>query len=156
MNTKAHRRVGLALACLVAGFAAPRDADPGEALTRSIYVPLRLDVCEHIDEAALYQDEIRVRSLPGSQTVQFTYYPDLRRLLPEQDVFLIKGKETSGREFEVRLTVTPADVFIADHHVDLHAEEYMRDLGHKVDIHYHPVTLKLNCRDFCPRKVGTD
>ena len=135
-------------------------ASPGvgapEALNRSIYVPIELELCEHITDAALYQDEMRVRSLPGDQIVQFTFYPDLKRLLPEQGVFHVKGKESSGRDFDVMLTVTPADVFVANHHIDLHPEEYMKDLGHKVDIHYHPVTVKLNCRDFCPLREATE
>ncbi|MGH9463125.1 MAG: hypothetical protein ACRD1X_18090 [Vicinamibacteria bacterium] len=154
------KRVGLQLvlagAFLVALFAAARDANSGKTLNRSIYVPLKLDLCEHIEEAALYQDEMLVRRLPASQTIQFTFYPDLKRLLPEQNVFRVKGKELGGHDFDVRLTVTPADVFIADRHIDLHPEEQLKDLGHRMDIHYDPVTLKLNCRDFCPRETGTD
>ena len=145
----------LVSAFLVALFAAAREANSGKALNRSIYVPLKLDLCEHIEEASLYQDEMLVRRLPASQTIQFTFYPDLKRLLPEQNVFRVKGKEMSGRDFDVMLTVTPADVFIADRHIDLHPEEQLKDLDHRMDIHYDPVTLKLNCRDFCPRETET-
>jgi hypothetical protein len=153
------KRVGLQLvlayAFLVALLAAARDASSEKALNRSIYVPLRLALCEHIEEATLYQDEVPVRKLPGSQTIQFTFYPELDRLLPEEGVFRVKGKEISGRDFDVLLKVTPADVFIADHHIDLHPEEQLKDISHRVDIHYDPVTLKLNCRDFCPRQTET-
>lgn len=136
--------------------AAPRDADSGKALNRSIYVPIELNVCEHIEEATLYRDGTRIRSLPGRQTVQFTVYGDSKRLRPELDVFHVTGKEKSGRDFEVKLTVTPADVFVANSHIDLHAEEQLKKRGHNVDIRYDPVKVHLNCRDFCPRTTQSD
>jgi hypothetical protein len=153
------KRVGIQLVVgstfLVALFASARDVRSGKALNRSIYVPVRLALCEHIAEATLYQDETPVRSLPGEQTVLFTFYPDLNRLLPQEHVFHVRGKETSGLDFDLKLTVTPTDVFIGDHRVDLHPEEQTRDWSYRVDVHYHPVTLKLNCRDFCPRQTET-
>jgi len=145
-------RLVAASALFTAILVLPRPVEPGNALNRSIYVPIRLHVCEHIEEATLYHGETRVRSLPGEQTVQFTYYGDSKRLLPEIDEYRVVGKEKSGQEFDVKLTVTPADVLIGDRWIDLHAEEQLGDLGHKVDIHYATVTLDLNCRDFCPRK----
>lgn len=145
-------RLVLASIFFAAALAAPRIADPGNSLNRSIYVPIRLNVCEHIEDATLYRGETRVRSLPGEQTVQFTYYGDSKRLLPEIDEYLVTGKEKSGRDFEVKLTVSPADILVANRWIDLHAAEQLQDLGHKVDIRYAPVTVHLNCRDLCPRK----
>ena len=145
-------RLAAAFVLLAAILIAPREADPGNRLNRSIYVPVRLEVCEHIEEATLYHGEARVRGLPGEQTVQFTYYGDTKRMMPEIDEFRVAGKETSGRDFDVKLTVTPADILVGNRWIDLHAEEKLRDLGHKVDIRYPPVTVHLNCRDLCPRK----
>ncbi len=50
-------------------------ASDGDALSRSLYVPVELRVCEHLEGAVLYRDDEPLRSLPGKQVFQFTFFP---------------------------------------------------------------------------------
>ena len=48
------------------------EKDKSKLLTRSIYVPLELKLCEHLHDAVLYQNEQAISVLPSKRIFQFT------------------------------------------------------------------------------------
>jgi hypothetical protein len=107
--------------CLVAPPSSEaKDAKPDKAnlLTRSIYVPVEIALCEHLRDAVLYQDEQAVSLLPAKRIFQFTYYPGLSRIEPLKTDLRVEGHRTDGSDFVGRLAVTWG-VFTASHKVQL-------------------------------------
>jgi hypothetical protein len=47
-----------------------------------MYVPVQIRVCDHIRGVVLYRDDQVLRSLPGKQVFQFTFFPALNRIEP--------------------------------------------------------------------------
>ncbi len=118
----------------------------GDALSRSLYVPVELRVCEHLRGAVLYRDDEPLRSLPGKQVFQFTFFPGLHRIEPEFERVRVEGEG-----FRTELIVTPASVYVGNKRIDLDVEEQMNRLRHHVDSRHETVRLTLRCGDACSR-----
>jgi len=121
----------------------------GDALSRSLYVPIELRVCEHLRGAVLYRDEEPLRSLPGKQVFQFTFFPGLNRIEPELERVRIEG---TG--FRTELIVTPASVYIGKKKIDLDVEGQMARLRHHLDSRHETVKLTLRCGEACSRTAA--
>jgi len=125
--------------------------DRANFLTRSIYLPVEIALCEHLQEAVLYQDEQAVSLLPAKRIFQFTYYPGLSRIEPLRTDLRVEGHRTDGSDFVGRLAVTPWGVFTASHKIPLDMDKQLEKMRFKLDVRYKPVKLKMRCADSCGR-----
>ncbi|MGH9320978.1 MAG: hypothetical protein ACRD21_20370, partial [Vicinamibacteria bacterium] len=65
-------------------------------LNRSIYMPVEFVLCVHLEKAVFYQDDQPVSTMPAKRVFQFTYYPDLARMLPEVVQVRVEGTYIAG------------------------------------------------------------
>jgi hypothetical protein len=145
----------VALAPALFSVAPSTAASERKALNRSIYVPVEFVLCEHLSDAVFYQDDVLTSAMPAKRIFQFTYYPDLKRILPEAVQVRVEGSYLEGGEsFLARLAVTADGVHTARRVKDFGTEESVRRQLHKVDVRLEPRTLKLECSRFCS-KHGT-
>jgi hypothetical protein len=121
----------------------------GDALSRSLYVPVELRVCEHLKGAVLYRDEEPLRSLPGKQVFQFTYFPAMNRIEPE-----LERVRVEGEGFRTELIITPASVYVGNKKIDLDVEGQMEHLRRHVDSRHDTVKLTLRCSQACSRTTA--
>ena len=125
-------------------------AASGEAgLARSLYVPVEVRLCEHLDDAVLYRGDEPLRRLPGKQLFQFTFFPALSRIEPELERVYVKGQG-----FSTELIITPAAVYVGDKKIDLDVERQLARLRHHADSRHETVKLTLRCGDACSRARG--
>lgn len=125
--------------------------DRARQLTRSIYLPVEIKLCEHLRDAVLYQDEQPVSVLPAKRIFQFTYYPGLSRIEPSKNDLRVEGHRSDGSEFVGRLAVTPWGVFTASRRIELDMGKQLEKMKFQLDVRYQTVTLKMRCRDSCGR-----
>jgi hypothetical protein len=128
--------------------------DRARLLTRSIYLPVELEVCEHLRQAVLYQGDQAVSLLPAKRIFQFTYYPTLDRIEPLRSDIRVEGKRNDGTEFLARLAVTAWGVFTADHKIKLDLDSQLRKMRYKLDVRYEPLVIRISCSDACERKLA--
>jgi hypothetical protein len=118
--------------------------------SRSLYVPLQIEVCEHLKGAILYRDEQPLRALPGKQVLQFTYFPELQRIEPELERLRVVGKG-----FRAELVVTPSSVYVADKKIELDVEGQIARLRRHHDARHQTVMLSMICGDACSRTASS-
>jgi hypothetical protein len=121
-----------------------------EALSRSFYVSVEVEVCEHIHGAVLYRGDDPLVSLPGEHVFQFTFFPSLGRIEPEWDRVRVEGT-LDGRPFRTEIVVTPATVYVGNRKIDLDLDGLMSQLRTRVDARHDKVELKLRCSTTCAR-----
>ncbi len=93
----------------------PVKAEQGKFLNRSLYVPVTFRVCEHLSEANLYIEDQRVGALPIERIFLFTYYPDLKRLLPKVTNLRVEGVRTDDNSpFIGRLALDPTAIYTSE------------------------------------------
>jgi len=142
---------GIATVGLLSFLAAGTHAEP-RLLNRSIYMPFEFALCEHLEKAVLYQDDQPVSAMPARRVFQFTYYPDLDRLLPELVKVRVEGSYVEGGEpFVAKLAVTPEGIHTAHRTKSLDTGEKVMKQRHKIDMRLEPRTLHLKCERFCKR-----
>ncbi len=120
-------------------------------LTRSLYLPVQIQLCEHLRDAVLYQDDQAVSLLPAKRIFQFTYYPGLSRIEPLRADLRVEGHRADGSDFVGRLAVTPWGVFTANHKIALDMDKQLEKMRFKLDVRYKPVSLRMRCADSCGR-----
>jgi hypothetical protein len=118
----------------------------GDALSRSLYVPLELKVCEHLRGAVLYREDEPLRELPGRQVFQFTFFPSLNRIEPE-----FERVRVVGEGFRTEIVITPASVYVGNKKIGLDVEGHLHRLRHDADSRHEPVKLTLRCGEACAR-----
>lgn len=123
------------------------------SLNRSLYVPVRFAPCEHLDHAVLYRGDDPIRELPGTQTFQFTYYPNLARLEPQFERVRVEG-EHEGARFRSEVVVTPSSVYIGKRKIDLDLEQQLKRLKRSADVRHETVELSLKCSTSCRRQAS--
>jgi hypothetical protein len=123
-------------------------------LNRSIYVPVSLRVCEHLDESVLYVDEQPAGYLPTKRTFLFTYYSSLKRIEPQATQLRVEGRRTDGSEFVARLAVTAHGIYTANENIDFD-REVLRQFRYKVDVRHQTTALQLQCDTICARSPNT-
>jgi len=129
------------------------DAEP-KFLNRSIYMPIEFALCEHLEKAVLYQDEQAVSAMPARRVFQFTYYPDLERLLPELVQVRVEGAYVDGgAPFVAKLAVSADGIHTAHRTSALGTGEKVLKQRHKIDVRLEPKRLKLECTRFCRKAV---
>jgi hypothetical protein len=128
-----------------------RKPDKAALLTRSIYLPVEIALCDHLSGAVLYQDEQAVSLLPAKRIFQFTYYPELSRIEPVRADLRVEGHRRDGSGFVGRLAVTPWGVFTASHKIELDMDQQLDKMRFKLDVRYQPVKLRMRCADSCGR-----
>lgn len=149
------RRASTALGALLplvglAALSLASESKDREALSRSFYVPVEVEVCEHIHGAALYRGDHRLVSLPGQQVFQFTFFPSLGRIEPEFDRVRVEGT-LDDSAFRMEIVVTPASVYVGNRKIDLGLDGMMRQLRTRLDARHDKVELKLRCSSTCGR-----
>jgi hypothetical protein len=145
------------LAALCLGFSSSVEAKDAKQekehlLTRSIYLPVEIALCEHLRDAVLYQNDQAVSHLPAKRIFQFTYYPGLSRIEPLRTDLRVEGHRADGSDFVGRLAVTPWGVFTANHKVELDMDKQLEKMRFQLDVRYKPVMLKMRCDDSCGRE----
>jgi hypothetical protein len=148
---KSRRILGLAAFASASLLSAHARTEP-KLLNRSIYLPMELSLCEHLEKAVLYQDDQPVSTMPARRVFQFTYYPDLERVLPEVVQVRVEGAYVGGGEpFIAKLAVTPGGIHTAHGTKALHTGERILRQRHKIDVRLEPIRLELDCERFCRR-----
>ena len=137
------------------------DDDKSKFLTRSIYVPVEFKLCEHLEDAVLYQGDQAVSLMPAKRIFQFTYYPHLERIEPERTDVRVEGMRTNGEEFTGRLAVTPWGLFTANQRIVLDLHKQLARMKYKLDVRYKTRSLTMRCSDSCqlgskPEAIAAD
>jgi hypothetical protein len=126
-------------------------AEP-KLLNRSVYMPFEFVLCPHLEKAVLYQDDQPVSAMPARRVFQFTYYPDLERLLPELVQVRVEGSYIDGGgPFVAKLAITPDGIHTAHSTRSLDNGEKLLKQRHKIDMRLEPRSLQLKCERFCKR-----
>jgi hypothetical protein len=147
-------RLSVALFATVAG--AGRAGSEPKYLPRSIYVPVELALCEHLQKGVLYQDDLPISTMPARRIFQFTYYPDLGRLLPEGIQIKVEGTYRDGSEpFVARLAVTPYGVHNAHGVKPFGTLEALEKRRGTIDVRLDESKLNLACQRFCRKSEKT-
>jgi hypothetical protein len=156
----AGRRLGKSALLVLFWLVAPplsegRDSKQEKAqhLTRSIYLPVEIALCEHLRDAVLYQDGQAVGLLPAKRIFQFTFYPGLSRIEPMKTDLRVEGHRSDGSDFVGRLAVTPWGVFTASRAIELDMDKQLEKMRFKLDVRYQPVNLRMRCSDSCERST---
>jgi hypothetical protein len=123
-----------------------------EVLPRSFYVPVSLELCEHVEKAVLYREDTPLRALPGEHVFQFTFYPALKRIEPEFERVRVEGRH-HGEPFRAELVVTPFSVYIGNKKIDLDVAAEMKRLRRQIDVRHETVHLTLRCSASCLRRT---
>lgn len=143
--------LGIATVVFASLLAARADTEP-KFLNRSIYMPFEFVLCEHLEKAVLYQDDQPVSAMPARRVFQFTYYPDLERMLPELVQVRVEGSYVDGGEpFVAKVAITPDGIHTAHQAKGLDTGENLLKQRHKIDIRIERRTLQLKCERFCKR-----
>jgi hypothetical protein len=151
---KSRTAFGLAAAVFASILAASAASEP-KLLNRSLYMPFEFVLCDHLEKAVLYQDDQPVSAMPARRVFQFTYYPDLERLLPELVQVRVEGTYIDGGEpFVAKLAITPDGIHTAHRTRSLDTGEKILKQRHKIDMRLESRTLQLKCEKFC-RKTTT-
>lgn len=150
MHARLRSLFMFSLFALVATMALAED-DKGKLLTRSIYVPIEFKLCEHLENAVLYQSDQAVGVMPAKRIFQFTYYPDLERIEPERTQIRVEGTRINGEKFVGRLAVTPWGIFTANEQIDLDLDKQLARMRYKLDVRYKTRRLTIRCDDSCAR-----
>lgn len=148
MNARLRSLFLFSLFALVATTALAED-DKSKFLTRSIYVPVEFKLCEHLENAVLYQGDQAVSLMPAKRIFQFTYYPHLERVEPERSEVRVEGTRINGEKFTGRLAVTPWGIFTANQRIDLDLKKQLARMRYKLDVRYKTRTLTMRCSDSC-------
>jgi hypothetical protein len=144
MSRKASKLAGFMLVVVAAlAFSLPSVASGAEKLNRSIYVPVQINLDGDFTQGVLYRGDEAIRSLPGKQVFQFTYYPELHKLVPEAQEFHIVAYREDGTSVDVGLVVTSCTVYIGKRSIALDVKKMLNHLRHRVDYHYDTVKLNL-------------
>lgn len=134
----------------------PVKAEQGKFLNRSLYIPVAFRVCEHLTEASLYIEDQRVGDLPIERIFLFTYYPDLKRLLPKVTELRVEGVRTDDNSpFIGRLAVDPTAIYTAERRIELDFERAKKQLSYRIDSRYKKVNLVMRCDTECSRSNST-
>lgn len=151
---KAKMALGI-VTCVTASLLAATAGTEPKFLPRSIYLPFEFVLCEHLQKAVLYQDEQPVSSMPARRVFQFTYYPDLERLLPELVQVRVEGTYIDGgAPFIAKLAITPDGIHTAHQTKGLGTGKKVLKQRHKIDIRLELRTLTLKCERFCNRSTA--
>lgn len=128
----------------------------GKFLARCINMPVELRLCEHLEDAILYEKNLPTSAMPAERTLQFTYCPDLGVLLPEQVRVEVAGKyKKDGEPFVAKLAVTVDGIHSARRFRSAGTKEQVEKKLHKVDIRLQPKALNLKCQRYCTKRVAT-
>jgi hypothetical protein len=121
---------------------------------RSVYLPIAVLQCKHLEaNAKYYENEQLVGTTPIARTMQFTYYPALKRVLPEVVQIRIEGVYVdTGEPFVGRFALTPNGVYTAHTRQPLDLIKELAKSHHKIDVHLKPLVLHIACDRLCPRE----
>ncbi len=120
-------------------------AQNGKFLNRSIDMPVEFRLCEHLEDAIFYENDVPTSAVPAERTFHFTYYPDLGVLLPEHVRVEVAGNYKEDDEpFVARLTVTVDDVA---------GTREQAEKSQKLDIRLEPKAIVFVCERYCQRLV---
>ncbi len=148
---RSRTALGLATFGILSLLAASAGTEP-KLLNRSIYMPFEFVLCEHLQKAVLYQDDQPISAMPARRVFQFTYYPDLERMLPELVHLRVEGVYVDGGEpFVAKLDITPDGIHTAHQVKSLHTAEKIAKQRHKIDMRLESRTLQLKCERFCKK-----
>jgi len=130
-------------------FAADRRPPP----TRSLYLPVELRLCEHLERAVLLENDVRAGLLPARRTFQFTYYPELAQVQPQVIQLRIEGVYADSEEpFVARLAVTPDGLHTARAHVQLDGTKDKATFRARLDARHQTIDFLVRCDRHCSRR----
>ena len=156
MNATTKTALGLSLAISSFATSAPIVGEQ-RFLNRSIYVPVAFSLCEHLDDAMLYEAGQAVTLLPATRIFQFTYYPELERTEPQAVQIRIEETDTAKEQpFKARLAVTAGGIYTAHREIPLDRAKYKEKFRYQIDVRHKKVDLVLHCKRLCSRERETE
>jgi hypothetical protein len=118
-------------------------------------MPVEFLLCEHLEHAVLYQEDLPISAMPAKRMFQFTYYPHLGQLLPASTRVRVEGTYVDGGEpFVARLLVTPDGVHTTHRTVKAETDRSIQKQSHRIDVRLEPRQFRLACPRYC-RKANT-
>lgn len=127
------------------------EEDKSKLLTRSIYLPVEFELCEHLENAVLYQGDQALSLMPAKRIFQFTYYPHLGRIEPIRTDVRVEGTRADGEPFAGKLAITPWGIYTANESIELDLKKQLTRMKYKLDVRYRTRTLKMKCDTLCPK-----
>ena len=123
-------------------------------LNRSVYVPVRFQSCEHVNNVQLFvAGEPYVFAL-GTRIFMFTYYADKKAVLPEFTEVWIEGdviKKDGVSKIRTNLLVTPEKIVSSHDSLSRGHEEIEKQLRRRRDVRLPVSVINIKCRDSCSR-----
>lgn len=151
MRTKRYLRWVFVIGVVVSSWAGAEEKK--KLLNRSIYMPVEFQLCEHLGGAIFYENDRPTSAMPAERIYQFTYYPELRVMLPEQVPVRVEGTYNDDDEpFVAKLAVTVDGIYTANRFRSADTRAQVKKKLHKVDIRLAPKAYKLTCKRYCSKR----
>ena len=122
--------------------------------TRSIYVPVRFQACEHVSNVRLTVTGDPQPFTLGTRIFMFTYYPDRGALLPEFAEVWIEGTASTDEglhEIRTNVLVTPERIASSQDLLNRGSDEIEKQLRRRRDVRLPEATIQIKCQDSCAR-----
>ena len=122
-------------------------------LNRSIYMPIDFELCEHLGDGVLYENDRPISMMPAGRVFQFTYYADRKVLLPEQVRVRVEGNYLADDEpFTAELSVTVEGIHTAHRFRSADTKLQLLKQRKKIDKRLKKRTIRLACKRYCKRE----
>ena len=154
-------RAGVALFFLIflpsAAFAAA--GEDAELLTRSIYVPVRIEAGPCLRDVVVRTEGGKIRArVPGRLVAQFAFHPGRRGPEPEWERLRVEGwirtpaegDPVADRFFRTGIVITPASIYVGRKRMDLQTIEKLGQFRRRVDLRMPELTLRLSPPECAP------
>ncbi len=131
----------------------PLAAKSKKLLNRSIYMPIDFELCEHLADGILYENDRLISMMPAGRLFQFTYYADRKVLLPEQVRVRVEGTYLDDDEpFTAELSVTVQGIHTAHRFRSADTQVQLLKQRKKIDTRLKKRTVRLACKRYCKRE----
>ena len=131
----------------------PLAAKSRKLLNRSIYMPIDFELCEHLADGILYENDRPISLMPAERLFQFTYYAERKVLLPEQVRVRVEGNYFDDDEpFTAELSVTVEGIHTAHRFLSADTKVQVLKQRKKIDTRLKKRTVRLECKRYCKRE----
>ena len=121
---------------------------------RSIYVPVRFEACEHMENVELSIAGESYTFGLGKRIFLFTYYADKKAVLPEFTEVWIEGESDTAdgvRSMRTNLVVTPGSIQSSLGSLTGREREIEKQLRRRRDARLPESVIRIQCREQCLR-----
>ena len=112
-------------------------------LNRSIYMPIDFELCEHLGDGVLYENDPPISMMPAGRVF----------LLPEQVRVRVEGNYLADDEpFTAELSVTVEGIHTAHRFRSADTKLQLLKQRKKIDKRLNKPTIRLACKRYCKRE----